>query len=173
MARPRIFYWLAVSAVAAPAAWLSYTLTSAPRPPTIDEYIAARGSAAARADAAFLIGGRKPFCGELPVVTDTSLDDVAAAHPGYIIVNPKRLAMLPDAIAAYAYAHECGHQVEGASEEKADCYAVSRGRRDGWLTPAGIAAICDFWRPYAGDNAHLPGLARCELMQRCFADAKG
>jgi len=48
---------------------------------------------------------------------------------------------------------------------------VTRGQAQGWLDAAGVEAICAFWKPYAGDNKHLPGPERCELMKRCFARA--
>jgi hypothetical protein len=104
-------------------------------------------------------------------VLNPSLNDIAAAYPGYIILNPDRFRALPKVVRLYAFYHECGHQMRGPSEEAADCYAVEVGRRDGWLDLLGIQAICDFWRPYAGDSVHLPGPERCKLMKRCFEAA--
>jgi len=91
----------------------------------------------------------------------------------FIILNPARMQKLPKVVRLYAFGHECGHQLHGVSEEMADCYAVTRGQAQGWLDAAGVEAICAFWKPYAGDNKHLPGPERCELMKRCFAKAKG
>ncbi|MEZ5775431.1 MAG: hypothetical protein R3D33_12220 [Hyphomicrobiaceae bacterium] len=162
--------WLAAIAVAGSAA--AYLITSSPRPPTVDEYLAHQGlDRSALIGTQITIGGREESCGDRPIIHDPTLTDVAAAHPGYLIFNPKRVASLPAVVQLYAFGHECGHQIEGRSEEKADCYAIRLGRAEGWLDPAGIEAICDFWKPYAGDSVHLPGKARCDLMKRCYAEA--
>ena len=149
----------------------AYQMMSDPGPPTIAEYVAYNPDRSI-APADFKIDGEAVTCGKAQVALNPSLMDVAAAHPGFIILNPRRLEHLPKVIALYAFGHECGHQLHGVSEEMADCYAVTRGQVQGWLDAAGVDAICAFWKPYAGDNKHLPGPERCELMKRCFAKAK-
>ena len=154
------------------AALLVYWIASDPGPPTLEQYLAyAPGRTLAPADYAF--EGARLSCGDVRVVLNPDLNDVAAAHPGFIIINPKRFGKIPKVVRLYAFGHECGHQLHGPSEETADCYSVTRGQAQGWLDAEGVQAICDFWRPYAGDNQHLPGAARCELMKQCFAKAKG
>lgn len=54
----------------------------------------------------------------------------------------------------------------------ADCFAVQRGRRAGWLTPAGIEDICGFISSSKGDSMHFAGPQRCELMRQCYGDNK-
>ncbi|MEZ5922974.1 MAG: hypothetical protein R3D57_01170 [Hyphomicrobiaceae bacterium] len=166
----RWVYRVILAAVAVIGSWAAYRMTSTPRPPTIDEYIASVGLGATKAEPGFQLAGVTPDCHGLPIVLDPTLDDVAAAHAGFIILNRDRMAKLPKVVQLYAFGHECGHQVHGLSEEKADCQAITDGKRDGWLDAAGVGAICDFWKPYQGDSAHLPGPDRCQLMQRCFAE---
>lgn len=160
---------IALAALAVAGAAFAYGLSSGTRPPTLEEYLAHVGLDRRSVVAGYRIGEVPTRCGDRPTVLQASLDDVAGAHPGFIIVNPERMAKLPKVVQLYAFAHECGHQLHGRSEEAADCYAVFRGEAQGWLTPEGINAICAFWKPYAGDNVHLPGASRCELMRRCFA----
>jgi len=164
--------WLLLGALAIGGGLFAYDMLSDPGPPTLEQYIAyAPGRTLAPAD--YTIDGAGIACGTARVVLNSSLDDVAAAHPGFIILNPARMQKLPKVVRLYAFGHECGHQLHGVSEEMADCYAVTRGQAQGWLDAAGVEAICAFWKPYAGDNKHLPGPERCELMKRCFAKAKG
>ncbi len=54
----------------------------------------------------------------------------------------------------------------------ADCFAVQRGRRTGWLTPQGIEEICAFISPAEGDCTHWHGTYRCELMRKCYGESK-
>jgi hypothetical protein len=166
----RLAYWAVLGAVAIVGSWYAYRLTSAPRPPTVSEYISKAGPGASLAPVDFKLSGVTPACHGLPIVLEPSLNDVAAAHAGFVILNPERIAKLPKVVQLYAFGHECGHQMHGLSEEKADCQAIVDGKAAGWLDAAGVVAICDFWKPYQGDSAHLPGPARCELMQRCFAE---
>jgi hypothetical protein len=54
----------------------------------------------------------------------------------------------------------------GADEVKADCLAVQRGRRNGWLSGEGLGQICEFMQPARADNAQFNG--SCKLMQQCL-----
>ncbi len=166
----RLAYWAFLAAIAIAGSWLAYDLTSTPRPPTVEEYIASAGLGAKRAEPGFQLSGVTPACHGLPIVLDPSLDDVAAAHAGFVILNAERIAKLPKVVQLYAFGHECGHQVHGLSEEKADCQAIADGKAAGWLDEPGVGAICEFWKPYQGDSNHLPGPERCLLMKRCFAE---
>jgi len=55
-------------------------------------------------------------------------------------------------------------------EETADCFAVQRGRREGWLTPDGLEEVCRFISPAKGDVMHMSGSYRCDYMRKCYAD---
>jgi hypothetical protein len=166
----RFLRWSILAAIAVAGSWLAYTMTSTPRPPTVEEYIADAGPGAKLAGPGFQLSGITPACHGMPIVLDPSLSDVAAAHAGFVILNAERMAKLPKVVQLYAFSHECGHQVHGPSEEKADCQAIIDGKSAGWLDLSGVGAICAFWKPYQGDSAHLPGQERCLLMQRCFTE---
>ena len=139
--------------------------------PTAEEYVKHVGPDAKLVPYGELaIDGRKVICGKRPTVLDEKLDDYGAAYPGFLILNPKLLAKVPMAVKLWIHAHECGHQARGPDEETADCFAVQRGRRYGWLTPEGLDEVCRFISPAKGDSMHFSGSHRCEAMRRCYAD---
>jgi len=85
--------------------------------------------------------------------------------------SPKLLAKLKAThVKLWIHAHECGHQFRGPDEETADCFAVQRGRRQGWLTPEGLEDVCAFMAPAKADGAHFTGAKRCLAMKECYAD---
>jgi hypothetical protein len=138
--------------------------------PPIEEYVQNAGAGASIVPAGQLkLDGWRVGCGNRSTVLDPGLDDFGAAYPNYLILNPKMLAKVPTQVKLWIHAHECGHQFRGPDEEKADCFAVQRGRRQKWLTPEGLDQICDFIRPSRGDSAHFGGPHRCELMRKCYA----
>jgi hypothetical protein len=98
-------------------------------------------------------------------------DSWGGAYPGFVILNPERIKDLPTPVKLYVYAHECGHQFVGRSEEAADCFAVKRGRRYGWLKQEGLEDICAFISKLKGTWNHPPGPVRCEKMRVCYRDA--
>ena len=118
------------------------------------------------------LAGRYMRCGRTPTLMSHTFWDYGGAKKGMIILNPSKLEDLSKAIRLYVYAHECGHQKYGAKETKADCYAVKRGKREGWLTREGMDEICTFLEPHPGDWVHPPGPKRCEIMAKCFDKAK-
>jgi hypothetical protein len=141
--------------------------------PTLHEYLAKAGPKAWSVPAGALsFDGESFACGRFPTVFNASLDDYGAAYFGFVLINPARFQMLPTILKRYVYAHECGHQYVGYDEGEADCYAIRRGRRQGWLDAAGMDAICDFISRSKGDAAHALGVRRCEMMRRCFARAR-
>ncbi len=115
-----------------------------------------------------LVAGRAMQCGRTPTLMDHSFWDYGGASEGLIILNPNKLATLPVAVRLYVYAHECGHQLYGRSEPRADCYAVKRGRKEGWLDRRGLMQICDFLQDHPGDYIHPPGPDRCKKMVKCY-----
>lgn len=140
-------------------------------PPTPDEYVAHVGGDAKIVGAGELIlDNKRMVCGHRPTVLDSQLDDYGAAYPGFLILNPRLLAKVSTPVKLWIFAHECGHQFRGPDEETADCFAVQRGRRQGWLTMEGLDEICKFISPAKGDTMHFSGSHRCEYMRRCFGD---
>ena len=140
--------------------------------PTPEEYMARRVGAKLVPSGKLEIDERKVICGRRPTVLDESLDDYGAAYPGFLILNPKLLARVPTAVKLWIHAHECGHQYRGPDEETADCFAVQRGRRQGWLTPEGVDEVCRFISPAKGDSMHFSGSHRCDTMRRCYVDPR-
>ncbi len=140
-------------------------------PPTPSEYVAHIGGNATIVPAGSLkFDGDRMICGHRPTVLDNNLDDYAAAYPGFLIINPKLMNRVSAPVKKWIYSHECAHQFRGPDEETADCFAVQRGRRQGWLDEKGLEDICAFIKPAKGDLMHFSGSHRCESMQRCFAD---
>ena len=165
----RWMYWAALLVIAAVGGWFAYDLNSGPRPPTVAEYLEGDGKGSTLVAAgALTLDGSAVACEGRPTVLNPKLDDVAAVFPDFIILNPKAMTLLPKPVKLYAYLHECGHLIEGKSETKADCYAITEGKAQGALQNGAVTAICDFWKANKGDSAHLPGPERCKLMQACW-----
>jgi hypothetical protein len=154
------------------AAVAASTTLAQSAPPTPEGYAAHVGSSKIIPPGGLRLDGRKMTCGQRPTVIDDQLDDYGAAYPGFLILNSKLMARVPTSVKLWIYAHECGHQFRGPDEETADCFAVQRGRRQGWLTPEGLEEICAFIRPSKGSSMHFSGSHRCDSMRRCFADPK-
>ena len=114
------------------------------------------------------IDGRRISCGQYPTVLDSDYEDFGGAHPRFLVLNPQRFGGLATPVKLWIYSHECAHQTVGSDEVKADCIAVRRGRREGWLTEAGLQQVCEFMRPARQDRQHFNGVQRCELMRQCF-----
>lgn len=145
---------------------------AADNPPSPEEYVAYVGGDARILPAGGLkLDGDTQLCGQRPTVLDPNLDDYGAAYPGFLIMNPKLLARVSSPVKKWIYAHECGHQFRGPDEETADCFAVQRGRRYGWLSPEGLNEVCGFIAPAKGDMMHLGGSHRCEYMRHCYSDS--
>ncbi|MDX2307019.1 MAG: hypothetical protein NW216_02140 [Hyphomicrobium sp.] len=139
--------------------------------PTPEEYAAHVGGDAEIVKPGRLrLDGRQQVCGQRPTVLDNSLDDYGAAYPGFLILNPRLLDRVSTPVKMWIYAHECGHQFRGPDEQTADCFAVQRGRRQGWLTREGLEEVCAFISPAKGDSMHFSGSYRCEYMRQCYED---
>ncbi|MCK5497216.1 MAG: hypothetical protein KAI80_12440, partial [Hyphomicrobiaceae bacterium] len=100
------------------------------------------------------LAGRTMSCGRTPTLISHTFWDYGGARKGIIILNPTKLEGLSEAARLYVYAHECGHQLFGPKEIKADCYAVERGKRDGWLNRSGMTEVCAFLAQHPGDWVH-------------------
>lgn len=173
--RPRWAFALLVSFVCAAVGLLGLsslsTVAAAEDIPTPEEYTAhVGGDAVITPPGTLKLDGQSMVCGQRPTVLDSQLDDYGAAYPGFLILNPRLLSKVSTPVKMWIYAHECGHQFRGPDEETADCFAVQRGRRQGWLTPGGLDEICQFISPAKGDSMHFAGSNRCSYMRRCFED---
>jgi len=132
-----------------------------------DAYIASHGGMLVPADR-LEIDGRRMTCERRPTVLDPELNDFGSALPGFVILNPQLFGSLATPVKLWIYSHECAHQTVDKDEVKADCVAVQRGRREGWLAVSGLEQVCEFMRPARGDYSHFTGTQRCALMQQCF-----
>ncbi len=147
----------------------SPSLTQAP--PTPEEYATHVGGETQILRAGELVlDGQTMICGKRPTVINDKLDDYGAAYPGFIVLNMRLLSRVSTPVKLWIFSHECGHQFRGPDEETADCFAVQRGRRQGWLTSDGIEEICNFISSAKGDSMHFAGSHRCEVMRTCYAD---
>ena len=145
----------------------------ADNPPTAEEYVAhVGGDAKIVKYGEFKLDGRRQVCGRRPIVLDNNLDDYGAAYPGFLIMNPRLLSRVSTPVKQWIFAHECGHQFRGPDEETADCFAVQRGRRYGWLTPGGVEEVCNFIKPAKADMMHLSGSQRCQAMRKCYGEGR-
>jgi hypothetical protein len=166
--------WLSAFAGSLLVAWCVLIVTTAfpvLAGPTPEEYVDhVGGDAKIIGPGALKLDGYRMTCGQRPTVMDGQLDDYGAAYPGFLILNPRLLTKVPTVVKKWIFAHECGHQFRGPDEETADCFAVQRGRRQGWLDDAGLNQICQFISPAKGDSMHFSGSHRCEVMRKCFID---
>jgi hypothetical protein len=159
--------------MAATVALVAVAATTAAAGPSPEEYLNhVGGDAKLVASGDLRLDGRKVMCGQRPTVLDNSLDDYGAAYPGFLILNPKLMNRVSTPVKMWIYAHECGHQFRGPDEETADCFAVQRGRRQGWLTPEGLEEVCKFIAPAKGDSMHFSGSYRCASMRKCYTDSE-
>jgi hypothetical protein len=158
-----------IAAAAGAARWMQFVYAT----PTVAEYVAHHGGKLKVTPAGALAYDGQTFqCGRFPTVFNASLDDYGAAYFGFVLINPARFETLPLTLKRYAYAHECGHQYVGYDEGEADCYAIRRGRGEGWLDAAAMDEICAFISRSKGDGVHALGARRCAMMRRCFARSR-
>lgn len=119
-----------------------------------------------------VLDGHRMICGNHATVLDPNLNDYAAApYPQFIILNMPLVARVPTPVKLWIYSHECGHLFGGPDENKADCYAIRRGRNEGWLNAAGLELVCQFINAARPDALHASGPDRCNLMRECYRQA--
>ena len=119
------------------------------------------------------IGGMKLNCHAAQVVVSNAVPGPGFAIPGLIMFGPRFLHAYPPIVQRLVFLHECGHQYVGTDENAADCWAVQAGKRQGWLTPAGLAQACKALWHTQSDGVHLAGPERCVALQQCYATAPG
>jgi len=140
--------------------------------PTPADYVERNGGGASIVPAGKLvIDGYGMSCGQWATVLDPDLDDYAASYPQFVILNPRVIGNVATPVKLWIYSHECGHLLAGPDENKADCFAVQRGKRMGWLTTQALDQICAFISAAHADRMHLSGPNRCTLMRQCYRDS--
>jgi hypothetical protein len=113
-----------------------------------------------------IIAGLPVSCGGVPALVRV-VDDVAVSVSGAIILNPA-FFRLPGKLQLFVYAHECAHQILGANEAKADCWAIQTGRDQGWFRQSDIGYLIQLFGDSPGDWTHAPGQERIAKLMACF-----
>ena len=113
-----------------------------------------------------VVAGRRLSCGS----TATLLRDFEgfAVSSSVIMLNIRALNDLPRPVQWLIYYHECGHILSGPSETAADCYAVRRARREGWLNQQGLDDICAVFNIAGHTPMHPDPEERCDQLRQCF-----
>lgn len=118
------------------------------------------------------VNGRAPRCGSTQTLISPTFWDYGGSLSDLIILNPEKMRQLPWRTQLFVYHHECGHQTLGSDEIGADCQAIQTGKREGWLRPRDVNAICQqLFINSAGDRFHPPGPERCEYLRQCYSGA--
>ena len=118
-----------------------------------------------------VVAGRRLSCGQ----TATLIRDFEgfAVSSTVIMLNMQALKELPQRVQWLIYYHECGHIRYGPSETAADCYAVRRARREGWLDPQTLDDICAVFAVSGHGPVHADPEARCNQLRQCFGKKGG
>jgi len=113
-----------------------------------------------------VVAGRRLSCGR----TATLIRDFEgfAVSSTVIMLNMQALKDLPRPVQWLIYYHECGHILYGPNETSADCYAVRRARREGWLTRKALGDICAAFDIAGHGPVHPDPEARCTQLRQCF-----
>jgi hypothetical protein len=122
-------------------------------------------------DGTVAIAGRVLRCSGVRNVLDSRLPNLGVAAPGVLVLNPGLLSRHSETVRLFVFHHECGHHHVGASELKADCWAVSEGVKQGWLDRGGLAEACRSFGNAPATSTHPSGARRCANLDRCFAAA--
>ena len=122
-------------------------------------------------DGAVTISGRMLRCGSVRNVLDSRLPNLGIAAPGVLVLNPGLLSRHSEIVRLFVFHHECGHHHAGASELKADCWAVTEGVKQRWLDRGGLAEACRSFGDAPATPTHPSGARRCANLDRCFAAA--
>lgn len=131
----------------------------------------AASSVSMQRDGTVQIAGHSLKCGNVRNVIDRRLPNLGMAGPGILSLNPGLLQSYSATVRLFVYHHECGHHHVGGDELRADCWAINRGLRDGWLTKASLADICLSFGNDPETETHPSGRRRCRALERCYAAA--
>jgi hypothetical protein len=118
-----------------------------------------------------VIEGRRLSCGN----TQTLLRDFEgfAVSSTVIMLNMQALKGLPRQVQWLIYYHECGHILFGPSEQAADCYAIKRARREGWLSDQVLNDICAVFNIAGHGPVHPDPEERCDQLRHCLGKTGG
>ena len=118
-----------------------------------------------------VVAGRRLSCG----ATATLIRDFEgfAVSSTVIMLNMQALKDLPRPVQWLIYYHECGHILFGPNETAADCYAVRRARRQGWLDKETLDDICAVFNIAGHGPMHADPEQRCDQLRQCFAKKSG
>ncbi len=118
-----------------------------------------------------VVAGRRLSCG----ATSTLIRDFEgfAVSSTVIMLNMQALKDLPRPVQWLIYYHECGHILYGPSETAADCYAIRRARREGWLGKPSLEDICAVFNIAGHGPVHPDPEQRCDQLRQCFAKKSG
>jgi hypothetical protein len=114
-----------------------------------------------------VVAGRRLSCGR----TSTLIRDFDgfAVSSTVIMLNMQAMKDLPRPVQWLIYYHECGHILYGPNEAAADCYAVRRARREGWLNRQALDDICATFNIAGHGPVHSDPETRCAQLQQCFS----
>jgi len=117
------------------------------------------------------LAGRQVRCDQVQLRLDRQLENIGAAavDEHLLLLNPRLLGRETRTVQLFVFHHECGHHRVGGSELKADCWAVDRGVRDGWLDRNGLGQVCRSFDDAPETDTHPSGRRRCANIDRCFA----
>jgi len=136
-----------------------------------EEDVAAYDQGRLVAPGRLVIAGRRLSCG----ATATLVRDFEgfAVSSTVIMLNMQAMKELPRPVQWLIYYHECGHILYGPSETAADCYAVRRARREGWLNQKALDDVCAVFNIAGHGPLHPDPEARCNQLRQCFAKKGG
>ena len=136
-----------------------------------EEDVAAYDQGRLVAPGRLVIAGRRLSCG----ATATLVRDFEgfAVSSTVIMLNMQAMKDLPRPVQWLIYYHECGHILYGPSETAADCYAVRRARREGWLDHKALDDVCAVFNIAGHGPLHPDPEARCNQLRHCFAKKGG
>ena len=134
---------------------------------------AAAQNSARSSSSPLVIANRQVRCENVRTLLDRDLPNLGAAEPDrrLLILNPLLLKRMSETVQLFVFHHECGHHQIGASELGADCWAVGRGLRDGWLDAQGLKQVCGSFGNAQETETHPSAKRRCANLDRCFAVA--
>jgi hypothetical protein len=120
------------------------------------------------------LAGRQVNCSNVRTRFDEGLPNLGAAAPDerLMVLNPRLLGRYTKPVQLFVFHHECGHHRVGASELRADCWAVGEGVRNGWLDRNGLTQVCRSFANAPETETHPSGRRRCANIDRCFKTAE-
>lgn len=124
-------------------------------------------------DGTLQIAGRSLRCGSIRNVLDPELPSLGLAGRSVVVLNPELLDRYSPIVRLFVFHHECGHHHIGSDELAADCWAVRRGLRDGWLDKRDLTSICRSFGNARETETHPSAPRRCASLERCFIAAAG